>query len=159
MTIRVADVMSKNPMRVAPDLPLPELQRRLISDRVGGYPVVEDGKLVGLVSRSDVVRALDVERSREEQITSYYRGYGVEAPGDVLEEMGTRLGDRMEHLKTADAMVQAVVTVGPDASVEEVAKLFVEHGFHRVPVTEGDALVGVVTSLDLVGLIASGRLR
>jgi CBS domain-containing protein len=52
-----------------------------------------------------------------------------------------------------------VVTVGPDASVEEVAKLFVEHGFHRVPVTEGDALVGVVTSLDLVGLIASGRLR
>jgi CBS domain-containing protein len=62
MTIRVADVMSKNPMRVAPDLPLPELQRRLISDRVGGYPVVEDGKLVGLVSRSDVVRALDVGR-------------------------------------------------------------------------------------------------
>ncbi len=57
-----------------------------------------------------------------------------------------------------DVMCTTVLTAEPDQTLEEISRIMVNHGVHRLPVTEDGKLVGIVTTLDLVRLIADGRL-
>jgi CBS domain-containing protein len=160
MALRAMDVMEKGVRTVGPRMALADLERSLIQHRVSGYPVVDDGTLVGVVSRSDIIRALSVTRSYEGQISDYY--LQVAQPDDEKpseDATGARVGARMDSLTVADAMTRKVLTVEADLPVTEVASLLMERRIHRVPVTENGALVGIITSLDLVQLIAAGRFR
>ena len=67
---RARDLMSGPPRTVRPDTSLADLERALLDAGVGGFPVVEDGRLVGVVSRSDVVRQLSVEQSLAELLAA-----------------------------------------------------------------------------------------
>ena len=56
MTLRVKDLMQSDVVTVGPDLTLRELEEVLLRHRIHGVPVVERGRIVGHISRSDVVR-------------------------------------------------------------------------------------------------------
>lgn len=155
MALTAGDVMSPQVMSVGPDLGLPELERAFFDARVSGFPVVEDGRLVGIVSRSDVVRQLCVEGTRAEELSGYYvEVSGFTHPSESLEEIGRRVGARIEKLTVADVMIHDLVTLGPEAPVSQVAALLLERGIHRVLICEGERLVGIVSSTDLVRLVA-----
>jgi acetoin utilization protein AcuB len=55
--IRVEDVMTREVLTIAPDAPLDEGARLMRSERIGALPVVEDRRLVGILTRSDVLDA------------------------------------------------------------------------------------------------------
>jgi CBS domain-containing protein len=54
----VADLMTTSVVTVSPDDAIISLAERFLKERYHRYPVVEDGRLVGVISRQDVVRAL-----------------------------------------------------------------------------------------------------
>lgn len=54
--LSVKDVMTCDPVTVAPDLPLPEAARIMLDKKIGCLPVVEGGKLVGILTESDFLR-------------------------------------------------------------------------------------------------------
>lgn len=54
----VANVMQKEVMSVSPETSIVEIAQTIMTNRPKNYPVVTDGKLVGLISRSDVLRSL-----------------------------------------------------------------------------------------------------
>ncbi len=56
---RVDAVMSAHPFSVRPSTPVEKAAHLLITNKIGSLPVVEDGKLVGIVSASDMLRALE----------------------------------------------------------------------------------------------------
>lgn len=159
--MRVRDAMETKLQTVQPRLPVAEFEQRLLEHRVGGFPVVEDGKLVGVVTRSDVVRTLNVERTYQEQISDFYNSVSPFSEADVAEsvaQIGARIGARIEDMTIKDVMCTTVLTAEPDQTLEEISRIMVDHGVHRLPVTEDGKLVGIVTTLDLVRLIADGRL-
>jgi len=156
-----ADAMQSEVETVAPGVGLIELERRFMTMGRNGFPVVEDGRLVGIVSRSDVVRVLTIERSHEGQLSDFYRAFedpsatGEPDAGDVE----ARVGKRAEGLQVRDAMIQQVVSVRRDQPLDEVARLMLDAHIHRLPVVDdADRLVGLVTTLDVVRLLAEGRL-
>jgi CBS domain-containing protein len=156
MTLRARDVMRSTVLAVSPDTTLSELEDFLISKRVGGVPVVEDGALVGVVTRSDVVRSLSLERSLAGLIASGLASpeEGVPAPPlppDFASELAART--------VRDAMVTDAVAVTPDTPIEDVARLLHERHIHRVLVVEGKNVRGIISTLDLVRLIAEGVVR
>ncbi|MDJ0846830.1 MAG: CBS domain-containing protein [Myxococcota bacterium] len=162
MSWTARDLMKTDVRTVEPSLPLVELERRFLDDRVSGFPVVESGRLVGIVSRSDIVRQLSVEQTVGELMSDYYRSFdsGVgTAPATSLDEIARHVGRRMESLCVKDVMIGELLSVSPDDSVFEVARLLVEHRIHRLPVAEGGRLVGIITSLDFVGLFADDQVR
>lgn len=59
--LRVKDVMTTNPVTISPDAEIAEAARTMLERKIGCLPVVEDGKLVGILTESDFVR-LAVER-------------------------------------------------------------------------------------------------
>jgi len=71
------------------------------------------------------------------------------------------LASMLEVITVGDVMIEAPITVSPDTSVEEAARLMYEHKIGGMPVTEGDKLVGVITTMDLLAAFLSmlGLLR
>jgi acetoin utilization protein AcuB len=57
-TVRVESVMTLDPRTVEPDADLKEVARALLDLKVGGLPVVEGGRLIGIITETDLIRAL-----------------------------------------------------------------------------------------------------
>ena len=149
---KVRDLMQSEVTTVSPDWPLAELERTLTRGKIGGAPVVVNDVLVGVISRSDVVRQMTVEQSLAEYVSDWYY-----EPGRHEERIGTideKVQARMDAKHVRDVMTRKMWTIGPDASAADAAKTMLEHRIHRLPVTEGDRLVGIVTTMDLLPLLA-----
>ncbi len=159
MGLRAADVMQTAVVTVSPVMPLTELEDFLLSRRIGGAPVVEKGRVIGIVSRSDVVRLLSLGRSLAgiiaEGVASSELSLGADAPGVASVPA---LSERLRGKTVRDAMVSDLVSVAPEAPLSDVARVLVDRHLHRVVVMQAEKLMGIITSLDLVRLIARGTL-
>jgi len=149
--VRVSELMTREVEAVSPDTTLAEFCRLSAAGGFSGAPVLDvDGRLVGIVSRSDVVRATVLSGADD-------------ASGDhddIVEMLSSRFIDldepRRPHGLTyvEEIMVRDVVTVTPDATVREAARVMVEHHVHRLPVLREGRLVGILSSLDLMRHLA-----
>lgn len=161
MVLTARHIMNEAIKIIDPETPFSELDRAFLEAKVNGFPVVtNDGSLVGMVSRSDIVRQLGVEQSVAEMIVDddrERRAYTIDAE-QTRGEIGGRLGQHIERQRVRDIMSHDVISVAADTPLQELAQRFMEHGVHRLPVIEGKRLVGIVTTFDLIGLIADGEL-
>jgi CBS domain-containing protein len=160
MSITARDVMQRQVRTVSPENTLPEVEQLFVTYKVSGFPVVSGGQLVGIISRADIIRQLCVEHRVAEATSEFYRdemGF-QEEPIESLEKIAERVGTRIEHLRVDEVMIRNVVVVPPDAALQTIAQIMADRRIHRVCVTEQGRLVGIVATLDLVRLIANGRL-
>lgn len=156
MAILAGDVMTKAVVTVDPSLPALELERLLGRERISGAPVVADGRLVGVVSRVDLVRAQTDASEGADALLDYYRDTGGGSPD--ASEHARLAGSRAEKRCVRDLMTTELVTVTPDRPVAEVARTLVDRGIHRLLVVEKGRLCGLISSLDVVRLVGEGRL-
>src|SRR3712207_4419737 len=131
---------------LGPDHTVEDAIKLFAESGVSGAPVVEDGRLVGIVTEGDLI----------------FRDAEIKAPGflDILGGI-IPLGDwneyREEALKSAgvtvgEVMTREVITVGPDASLAEAATIMAEGRIKLLPVAEDEGLRGVVTRMDILTL-------
>jgi len=161
MDLLVKQIMQRNVRTIAPDVTLPKLEEAFVKESVSGFPVIDRGELVGIVSRSDIVRQLFLEHHAAERTSDFYvdsDGFH-EVPLVTFEQIADRVGERIERLAVKDVMSHALVKVSPDATLRMAAQTLTDNRIHRVLVTEESRLVGIVSAVDLVRLIANGRVR
>jgi CBS domain-containing protein len=161
MAILARDIMERQVRSVDADRSLAELEELLLRHRISGAPVLDRGVLVGIVSRSDIVRTLSLDRSLTGVVSDFYR--------QIAEVSGERAADAWKsaqgvdrHLaerRVRDAMTPELIAVRPDASLQQVAQLMIDRHIHRLLVTEDTQLLGLISTTDLIQLIAGGRLR
>ena len=141
---KVADVMVDNVVTAHRDTPFKEVARLLGTHRISGLPVVDEGRVIGVLSETDLV----LRQAREPY---------APAPSVGWLRRLTRRG-RTEHMKTSartagGLMTTPAVTVRADDTVREAARLMARHGVERLPVLDGaDRLVGIVTRSNLLGV-------
>jgi len=160
MPYRARDIMTTDISSVEPEMSLVDLESKFLSEKIGGAPVVSEGKLVGVVSRSDIVRILSVEESYAETTCDFYQiAYLDELPDEAIaRSIGRQVGQRLEQLNVSDAMVGRVITAPPEEPIAELAKTMLRYKIHRILITDGDTLVGLVSATDLIRLIAQEQL-
>lgn len=159
--LSVEQIMQSNPRTVSPNMSLVNLERLFLSTRFTGFPVVNGDHLIGIISRSDIIRSLATERSRAEQLSDFSCGAqlpDVESPGQSIETTAARVGVRLAKQCVEDAMVRNVVSIESSEPLQNLARLMFDGHFHRLPVVNGDRLVGLITTMDLVQAIAEGQL-
>lgn len=156
-SILAEQIMSRSLICATPDQDLNEAEALLIEHHIGGLPVVDDGKLVGILSRSDLARVQVLMDSLDGQVTDQYE-WTEQADGFQHAQPSEFRGFRqmLEGLKVKDAMRDEVITCSPDATVGQMAAIMVRQHIHRVVVVENDRPVGIVSSLDLARLLAEG---
>jgi CBS domain-containing protein len=159
MGLMARDVMQRDVHSVLPKMSLADLERTFCDSGQSGFPVVGDGnRLVGVVSRTDIVRKLAVEQSYAEYESAYYWDVGGPEPDDGLDDIGLQIGQRLEGMQVEDVMSHSPITVTGDTPLRDLAQILIDRKIHRLPVVEDGALVGILTSTDLVRTIADGRL-
>jgi CBS domain-containing protein len=159
MDLTTRDVMRSHVKTVRPDLTLPDLEREFGNQKVNGFAVVDEGTLLGVVSRADVLRRLCDERSTAETASGFYEdGSGIDAPLPAPTWISETVGKHLDHLRVSDVMARQLITVSPSQPLREAARVMQQHGIHRILVTDDRRLVGVISSFDFVRLYASGRI-
>jgi len=158
-SLTARDIMQGAVRTVDPDMSLVDFERLLLSERIGGAPVMDKGKLVGVVSRSDIIRVLSLEQSIAEVQSRAYDHKSEVSERRAMELIGGHVGQRMQELRIRDAMTDVRATVDPDATLQEIARAMVTHKIHRVLVMQDGKMLGVVSRLELVRLIENGSLQ
>ena len=161
--LRARDVMQGVPLVTAtPEMTLADLERRLLEHHVGGVPVLDGERVVGVIARSDIVKQISVARALAELVEAPDRAAsGIRAPEVDDSALDARAGlivaERIAKLRVKDVMTDAVVAVEPSTPITEVARQLVDHGIHRLLVVDGGKLAGIISSLDLVALLLDER--
>lgn len=149
--MNASDVMTADVETVAPDDEVGEVLARLANVDFSGFPVVEDGRVVGVVTEGDLVDLFEVE----DRVLWIPIGippivdtltYAIDLPGDDV-DIGAHGDDPISSVMTADP-----VTVDVDASIDELLDVLAnpEQDINRVPVLDGEELVGIITRQDLL---------
>ena len=122
----VASRMNGNVVATNPADELQKIQSLIIESGFSAFPVISKKRLVGIISRRDLI---STKRVRSES--------GQHA-----------------HTMITDVMTHDVVTITPDEPVSYAAELLVKHDISRLPVLEGETLVGIVDRHDILAALA-----
>jgi len=150
------DIMRGEPICAHPDQSLVELRHLLIESHISGAPVVSEGRLVGIVSRSDLVRVRELLDALDGQVSGSEDWIDNQADGFKHAAPEAFHGFQ---LCVKDAMRAQVLTCSLDTPVVELAAEMVRHHVHRIVVVEDDRPIGIVSSLDIAELVAKSGNR
>lgn len=132
--MRMRDVMTKNPLTVDSETPIAEAKRIMKEKNIRRLPVVDKGKLVGMVTERMI---LEASPSPATTLSIYEVHY------------------LLSKMKVKDVMVKNPITVSPGTTFEETLLLGQEKRIGGFPVVDKGRLVGIVTESDLVRFITS----
>ena len=136
----VKDVMGCSVRSVKPDTPLIDVVTMMCLYRYSGLPVVdESNKMIGFIAEKDVLARMFP--SLEDLMD------GGMASIDMDDMMGKY--KEVVKLKVEDLMTRGAVSVTPEAHVLRAASIMARNKFRRIPVTEGGALVGMLSMGDV----------
>jgi CBS domain-containing protein len=142
------EIMTKEVLTVSPQTSVQEVAKLLIEHKISGVPVVEEGKLVGIVSEGDLII-----KDTNLHIPSVINVLGsiiyLESPKKLEEEI-----KKITAVEVKDLMTKEVFTVQEDSDISEVATLMAEKRINRVPVVKGEEIVGIISRGDIVKSIA-----
>jgi acetoin utilization protein AcuB len=129
--VLVKDVMQEHPVTATLETRLPALVRLLQRRGFRHLPILDGGKLVGIISDRDLKQSMASAASTAD---------------------GRERDRLLDELTAEQIMARTVVTIGPMFGVEEAARLMATRKISALPVTEGDRLVGIVTETDVLQL-------
>ncbi len=131
----IHEIMSPHPIVIEPDMSVTRAQRLMKEEKIRHLPVVQEGKgLVGLITRDALNRATPSELS---SLTIWEINY------------------HLDRIKVRDVMVKRVLTATEDTTVEDAARIMIDHKIGCLPVMRDGQLVGIVTDIDLLTALSS----
>ncbi|MFQ5718935.1 MAG: HPP family protein [Acidobacteriota bacterium] len=144
--LTAADIMSRKVVVVHPDTTVGKVSDLFQAHNIHGAPVVDDsGALVGIISEDDLV-------------------FGPMGFSDA--ELARRAGDEKPPPAGSAAtrpvrelMTHHPLTISETTPVEEICRIITRLRIHRLPVTSGGRVTGIVSSVDICRLIAEGTAR
>jgi CBS domain-containing protein len=119
MSNSVKDVMTANPRSIGTTDSVVEAARLMRDEDVGSLPVVEEGRLIGMITDRDIAIRVVAESAQ---------------PGS---------------LTVGDVASRDAVTAQPGQDLDEALRLMAHHQVRRLPVVEGDRLVGILAQADV----------
>ncbi|MCC9041805.1 CBS domain-containing protein [Myroides sp. M-43] len=128
--VQVSNIMAKDVVKLNLTDSLTDAEKLFKDFRIKHLPVISGGKLVGMLSYTDLIRISLAETTDEDDEVvdmTVYNMFSIE-----------------------QVMVKDVITIQADLSVRDAAEIIMEKGFRSLPVMEGNVLIGMLTSTDLI---------
>jgi acetoin utilization protein AcuB len=127
--MRVCDLMTATPITVAPMTPMLEARQRMAQARIRHLIVVEDDRVVGIITDRDI---------------------RLNLPSPATSLSMWEINYLLARMTVDSAMTKSVITVGPHQNAKEAAALMLDHRIGALPVVDGGRLVGIITETDLL---------
>ena len=147
--VKVEDIMTSQVSTVHPDASLAEVVEKLLDKPYTALPVVDNaGRLIGNVSDTDLLERGDMEVS-----INLKRATDPDLARSLIQRL------RENGRRVADVMTANPVTIGPQASLSEAARVMGKRNLKRLPVIDaGRRLVGILSRFDILKTLAAGYL-
>lgn len=130
----ISHVMSSHVITVHEADPVSKVRQLIETHKVHHVPVVKGEALVGIVSWTDIIRV---------------------SFGEFGNQDGRHLDTILDHTyKMTDVMVSDPVSLPINGTVRDAARILSEGNYHALPIVDGEKLVGIVTSTDLLKFLA-----
>ena len=126
----VSSLMSDKLISVGPEDTIKKVEQLFRENRIHHLPVEEDGKLVGIVSKSDYL--------------FFKRGFNDETTDNRIDEF------RMKTRKVKDIMTKGIARLESSERIGVAVEVFKENLFHAIPIVDNDRLVGMITTFDII---------
>ncbi|NLJ40843.1 MAG: CBS domain-containing protein [Clostridiales bacterium] len=120
--------MTSHPFTISPDQTIPDAQELMTKNNIRRLPVVKNGKLVGVVSREDILKA---------------------SPSKATALSAWEINYLLAKTKISKIMTKDPVTISSDALLEEAATLMRDNYVSFLPVVDKDKLKGIITESDI----------
>jgi acetoin utilization protein AcuB len=132
----VKDYMTRHPIMVPPTMPAAEAQKIMTENKIRHLPVIGDGKRpLGLITRQS-----------------------LRIPPTELGSLNVwEIARYLSDMKVKDLMIKLedLVTIGPNAALEEAAETMAARKFGCLPVVEDNVVVGIITETDILVELAN----
>lgn len=129
----VKDWMTKKVITIDIRTTLPDAHKLMRVNKIRRLPVIDQGKLVGIVTRSDILEA---------------------SPSDATTLSVWELHYLLSKLEVRQIMTQDLLTIAPDATIRDAARLMQAHKIGGLPVVDSSGLVqGILTESDIFRLL------
>lgn len=125
----VKNKMTANPFTISPDQTIPEAHEIMSQQGVRRLPVLKNGKLVGIVSKEDIAQY---------------------SPSKATTLSVGEINYLLSKTKISKIMSKNLVTISPNALLEEAATLMRDNKIGFLPVVDNDKLVGIITESDIM---------
>ena len=159
--MRVGDVMVKDVVAFKPEDKIADVVDTLKRRKISGAPVVdEDNRVVGVISEADIVRLNSPVELPEIEINPFNPFVFLEIHNywkrvERIPEEIKRRHEIMVNGVVKDVMSKKPVTITPEASISEAARIMRKNDFNRLPVVdENGKLVGIIARQDIIGALA-----
>ena len=148
--MNVKDVMNSDVISCRPDDEISNAAQLLKEHNISGLPVVAEGKVVGIVTEADILKLLKVPE---------HGGLWLPSPFEVIEIPIRELinWEDTKHMLTdigskpiRDIMESEVYTISADSSIEDASSMMIKHKVNRLPVLDGEKLIGIITRGDII---------
>ncbi len=124
----VGERMSKPVITISPDMPIAEALNMMKVEKVRRFPVVKEGKLLGVVSDKDLLNA---------------------SPSPVSTLSIWEMNYLLNKISVSEVMVKNVLTVTEDTPIEQAARIMADNKIGGLPVMRDGGVVGIITETDL----------
>lgn len=180
--LRVGEIMTPHVVTLAPEASLREAIETLVTCRIGGAPVLDGEKIVGVLSAPDVLEFESITPSParleeaddgpslepadewtegEDAPSAFFTDLWAPEGPTVTERIESTEGpewDFLEDHTVGEAMTRSVCTLPESLEVSAAAQRMLAAGVQRALVTRGDELVGILTTTDVLRAVAERRL-
>ncbi|MFP4170988.1 MAG: CBS domain-containing protein [Methanomassiliicoccales archaeon] len=147
---KVRDIMTTSVVTLGESTDLHRAAVTLAVNGISGAPVVGDrGGLEGIISSKDILRF--IRDCKERESIEHPTVSLLSLPLDDLEDEGAiKIRERISSTPVSDIMERDVVVAHPDDDILEMTELMLEKDVKRLPVLEGERVIGIVTLQDII---------
>lgn len=145
--MKTSDVMTAPVVTITPDTPVHEIAALLLEHHISGVPVVDNGRVVGLVNEFELLRRHEIGTEGSAPARSWWTQLMERDPRPI-----EYVKSHAQHAK--DFMTRQVISVTEDTPVSKLASIFAARSVRRIVVLRAQALVGIVTRANLVQALA-----
>lgn len=149
--LKAEDIMTVKCVTFTPDTEISVAAKTLLEKKINGAPVVEDGKVVGVLCQSDLVA-----QQKKVTLPSFFTLLDGVFPLSSHDELEAEM-KKITALTVGDAMTAAPTFVTPESTVEEIATLMANAKLYTLPVIDNGELVGVVGKEDVLRTLVQGQ--
>ena len=148
--MKVKEIMTKEVVTVTPDTLVKDAASLLAEKDISGVPVVDGGKVVGVFSEADVLRSIKTTKKDLRLIYPSISSLGIAFQEEVTQREIIDAFEEIGRSPVKEVMSTAVVTVGPEITLNEAIVKMVQKGINRLPVVDNNLLVGIITRGDVI---------